>query len=274
MFTHQQKCPMRISFIVSLFLLILLLSSSCASLRQQDETTQLNAVFTIPAHQNLYVSSRGNVLIKTLPKRARAALYQKGDTLYAEFIGRSLPPLDNRLNTIDQSDSSAIIFVHYLPHLNRIEEKSPWFRYKSTAFDMDLTTMPLRYRPSTQGLPGQLNDYNLNVNVHVGFRQDYGRYRTTCFRHNQRSEIQPFSVGFGSILGLAPVAVNSFSTQGRVANDYQALGISYGLSTTFSFSSFSAGLAVGYEKIADFNNRIWIYDNKPWIGFTLGVNLN
>jgi hypothetical protein len=265
---------MRTQFVGSLLLLILLLGSSCASLRQRDETTQLNAIFAIPAHQKLSVYSRGTVLLKTLPKRARAALYQKGDTLYAEFIGSSLPPPDTRPNTLDQADSSAIIFVHYQPRLTQIEEKSPWFRYKSTAFDMDLTTMPLRYRPSTQGLPGQLNDYNLNVNVHVGFRQDYGRYRTTYFRRNQRSDILPFSIGFGGILGLAPIAVNAFSTQGLVANDYQALGISYGVSTTFSFSNFSAGLAVGYEKIADFNNRIWLYDNKAWIGFTVGVNLN
>ena len=258
----------------AILLMLGLLATSCTSYRQRDETTQLNAVFTIPAKQPMYVYNRGRVLSKTLQKRARAALYEKNDTLYAEFLAISLPPTDSSPNTIDQSDSSSIMFVHYIPRLNRIQETSPWFRYQSTAFDMDLTTMPLRYRPATSGLPGQLNDYNLNVNVHMGLRLDLGRYRTTYFRRNQHSEIRSFSIGIGGIVGLAPTAINSFNTLGRVADEYQALGISYGLSTTFSFSSFSAGLAVGYEKLTDRNNKIWIYDNKPWIGLTLGVNLN
>jgi len=75
-------------------------------------------------------------------------------------------------------------------------------------------------------------------------------------------------------VGLSPTAVTAFNTSGRVPDEYQALGINYGLSTTFSFNKFSAGLAVGFEKLADRNNRIWIYDNKPWLGLTLGINLN
>ncbi len=251
------------------------LLSGCAGLRRRDEINQLNAVFTIPARQQVFAyDQRGQLLSKVLKRRANAALYQKGDTLYAEFIGQSLPRADNDPKTLDQSDSLTSLFIHYVPLLRQIEEHSPWFNYRTTAFDLDLTTMPLRYRFATNGLPGQLNDYNLNLNLHVGFRTDIGRYRTTYFRRSQQSDIQAYSVGFGGILGLAPTSVNSFNTNGRVADDYQALGISYGLSTTFSFSTFSAGLAVGYEKLADRNNAIWIYASKPWVGLTLGVNLN
>ena len=260
----------------SVILLIMsLLFSACAAVRRRDEITQLNAVFTIPPKQKLFVYNRqGQVLSKELHRRASAALYEKGDTLYAEFIGSTMPKADTDPKTLDQSDSSAILFVHYIPVLHKIEERSPWFTYRTTAFDMDLTTMPLRYRFATGGLPGQLNDYNLNINLHVGFRTDIGRYRTTYFRRSQQSDIKSYSIGLGGIIGLSPTSVNSFNTNGRVADDYQALGISYGLSTTFSFSTFSAGLAVGYEKLADRNNAIWIYDNKPWVGLTLGVNLN
>lgn len=258
------------------FTLLLLSSliSSCASLRQRDETTQLNQVFQIPRGQEIYAyTKRGGVRVVRINHPVRAALYEKADTLYAEFLAETLPKPDSDRNTLDQSDSSAIFFVHYNPKLNKIEEKSPWFRYQSTALDIDLFTLPFKYRFPTAGQPGQLED-KLNVGVHVGYRYDLGRYRTVYFRRNQRSEISTFSVGLGGFLCFAPATVTPFSTAGQVQDDYQALGLNYGLATTFSFGGFSAGLALGIETLTDRNRNLWIYQNKPWLGITFGLNLN
>jgi hypothetical protein len=247
---------------------------SCATVRQRNEITALNQVFTIPGRQQLFVYSKGKVVAKTLPHRAKAALYEKGDTLYAEFIAASLRPADHNPTTIDQADSSATLFVHYNPVLNKLEEKSPWFRYKTAGLDVDLVTMPLQYHFATDGLPGQLNDYPLNFHVHIGLLSEIGRYRTTYFRRNQRSEIQSFSFGIGGLIGLSPMLVNPMNTNGSVPDEYQALGINYGLSSVFSFKNFSAGFALGYSKLTDRNDPVWVYRSKPWLGLTLGVNLN
>lgn len=249
--------------------------TACSSLRQRSDTMELNQIFNISPHQTLYAYTRkGGVLTKQLTQPARAALYERQDTLYAEFLSETLPRPDRNAQTIDQSDSLAVFFVHYNPTLKKIEEKSAWFKYKSTAFDMDMFTMPLQYRFAHAGFPGELNDFGLNLGLHAGIRTDLGRYRTVYFRRNQRSEIRSVSFGLGGIIGLSPAAVTSFNTAGRVADEYQALGINYGLGFTFSYSTFSAGLAVGYEKLADYNNKIWIYDRQPWLGLTLGINLN
>ncbi|MFD2936235.1 hypothetical protein [Spirosoma flavum] len=258
----------------STLLLLTGLLTACSSLRQRDDITQLNQVFRIPRGQNMYAySKRGGVVVKTIKKSVNAALYEQQDTLFAEFLAESLPQPDGDPNTLDQSDSLALFFVHYNPTLKKIEEKSPWFRYQDTAFDLDLFTLPLKYRFATAGQPGQLDD-KLNVGIHAGYRYDLGRYRTVYFRHHQRSEITSFSIGFGGFLCFAPATVTSFSTAGRVQDDYQALGINYGVATTLSYGSVSAGLALGVERLSNHDRILWIYENKPWIGVTVGINLN
>lgn len=124
------------------FLFFLLLASSCASIRQRDDTIELNQVFQIPRHQDLYAyTKKGGVKTKTLQRPAKAALYRKHDTLYVEFLGETLLPADKDPKTLDESDSLSIFFLHYNPTLNKIEEKSPWFRYQTTAVDVDLSTL-------------------------------------------------------------------------------------------------------------------------------------
>ena len=255
-------------------LLLAVVVSACATIRQRDDTTQLNQVFQIPHHQDLYAyTKKGGVTTKTLLRTAKAALYQERDTLFAEFLAETLPRPDGDPKTLDQSDSLAVFFLHYNPTLNKIEEKSPWFRYQTTGVDVDLFTLPFKYRFKTADQPGQLED-RLNVGVHVGGRYDLGRYRTVYFRRHQRAEISTFSVGLGGFVCFGPARVDPFSTLGRVQDDYYGLGLNYGLASTFSIGNFSAGLAAGIEQLADRNRTLWIYENKPWIGVTFGLNLN
>lgn len=251
-----------------------LLLSACSTLRQRDDTAQLNQVFRIPKNQHMFAyTAKGGVVAKTITRPLQAVLYQQQDTLYAEFIAASLPPPDKDPTTLDQTDSLAIFFVHYKPTLKKLQDKSPWFRYQTTGLDVDLFTLPFKYRFATAGQPSQLDD-KLNVGVHVGYRYDFGRHRTVYFRHHQYEQLATFSVGLGGFLCVAPATVTSFSTSGQVQDDYQGLGINYGLATTFSYGSVSAGLAVGVERLATPDRAVWIYENKPWVGVTIGLNLN
>lgn len=252
----------------------LFIATSCASIRQRDDTIELNQVFQIPRHQDLYAyTKRGGVKTKTLLHPAKAALYQKHDTLYVEFLAETLLRADDNSKTLDQSDSLAIFFLHYNPTLNRIEEKSPWFRYQTAGLDVDLFTLPFKYRFKTANQPGQLED-NLNLGIHVGGRYDLGRYRTVYFRRNRRSEISTFSVGLGGFVCVGPAKVDPFSTLGRLQDEYFSLGVNYGFSTIISVRTFSVGLALGFEQVTDRNRDLWIYQHKPWLGVTFGVNLN
>ncbi|KAA9350004.1 hypothetical protein [Larkinella humicola] len=258
------------------FLLFVLLgfASGCASVARRYQITELNRVFRVRANQTFFTQdSHGKVTKKTLNYPAKAALYQEQDTLYAEFVSTTLRASDNDPTTIDQADSMKTLFVHYNPRVNFVEEKSPWFYYQLTTFDIDLFTIPFKYRFSTAGRPGQLST-SANVGVYAGIRFDLGRYRNIYYRRDQHSDIQSFSFGIGTVLSIDPVLVNGFNTAGRVTDEYEALGVNYGLATIFGYKRVTAGLVLGFENLADRNNRLWVYRQKPWLGLMVGININ
>ena len=93
--------------------LLSVLFSACSTLRKRDDTTQLNQVFRIQRGQTMYAySRRGGVVSKLITRPVEAALYERQDTLFAEFVAESLPKPDGDLHTLDRSDSLAVFFVH------------------------------------------------------------------------------------------------------------------------------------------------------------------
>jgi hypothetical protein len=142
-----------------------------------------------------------------------------------------------------------------------------------TTFDIDLFTIPFKYRFSTVGRPGQLST-SANVGVYAGIRFDLGRYRKIYYRREQHSDIQSFSFGVGTVFSIDPVLVNEFNTEGRVTQEYEALGVNYGLAAIFGYKRVTAGLVLGFENLADRNNRLWVYRQKPWLGLMVGININ
>lgn len=258
------------------FWLLLLgsLFTACAGVRQSSDITALDRVYRVRANQRLYIlNARGQIRPVSLLRPADAALFQREDTLYAEFAPATLPPADKDPLTLDQSDSLAFTFYHYNAKLDRLAEKSPWFYYQLTTFDVDLFTIPFKYRFAQPGRAGELAT-SANIGLYTGIRYDLGRYRNVYYRRERRSEVESFSFGVGSVFSFDPVTVNEFNTDGRFTGEYDALGFSYGAATIVGYKSITAGLTVSFQNLADRNNRLWVYRQKPWLGITIGINLN
>lgn len=255
-------------------LLIGSLCTACASLRQTSDIMSLDGIYRIRPNQRLYLLNRqGRVQPVTLTKPADAALFQREDTLYAEFIPATLPPADGDPRTLDQSDSAAFTFYHHNARLDRLQEKSPWFYYQLTGFDVDLFTVPFKYRFAQRSRAGELST-SANVGVYTGIRYDLGRYRNIYYRRERRSDVESFSFGVGTVLSIDPVTVNEFNTDGRFRGEYDAVGLSYGVATIVGYKALTAGLTVSFENLADRNNHLWVYRQKPWLGVLIGINLN
>jgi hypothetical protein len=39
-------------------------------------------------------------------------------------------------------------------------------------------------------------------------------------------------------------------------------------------NNLTVGLGVGWDALTDRDKDIWTYQNKPWFGLTVGLNLN
>jgi len=38
--------------------------------------------------------------------------------------------------------------------------------------------------------------------------------------------------------------------------------------------NISIAMGIGFDFLLDGNRDVWIYQNKPWLGFAVGINLN
>ena len=50
--------------------------------------------------------------------------------------------------------------------------------------------------------------------------------------------------------------------------------ITKGIAGLIGVGEFTFGAALGFDNLLDKNRKAWIYQDKPWIGFTVGFNIN
>lgn len=250
-----------------------LLLSGCSHIRQRSSILSLDRTYIVKKNQTVYAMQE-SIKEKRLTANIPGVLYERNDTLFIEFSADKLPASDGQMNTVNRSDSGTVFFTY--PHNFSkpvFEHAAPWFTYQFTSFDIDLFTIPFKYRFSQVGLPGQLIT-NTNLGVYFGVRHDIGQYRKMYFQSYRRTELRSFSFGGGGFMSLNPVSLNDFYTNGKITYDYEALGYSYGLAGIVGYKALTVGLALGFENLADRNNPYWIYRQKPWLGLTVGLNLN
>lgn len=263
---------------VSVYLVLISLLSvftQCSQIRQRSSILSLDRTYIVKKNQPLYFTdTNGHLSAKQLTANAPGVLFERNDTLFVELIGNRLPPTDSFENTLDRADSATVFFTYQDSYSTaQFERSTPWFTYQFTSFDIDLFTIPFKYRFSQPQLPGQLVT-NANLGIYFGLRHDIGQHRTTYFRHYRRSDLRSFSFGGGGFLSFNSNTLNDFYTNGKITYEYEALGYSYGLAGILGYKALTVGIALGFENLADRNNPIWVYRQKPWLGLTVGLNLN
>lgn len=147
-------------------------------------------------------------------------------------------------------------------------------KLKKVSQDIDLFVVPFKIRPSQKGFPSQLNA-NFNTSLYLGFRKDYYKiFSATNFKNSTRRKIYRNGFGTGCFVGLSNVQMNPWVTQNQINYEYDGFAMSYGISAIYGVQKFTAGIALGYDYLTDKNKNLWIYQNRPWVGVLIGLNLN
>ncbi|MCM4161112.1 hypothetical protein FHG64_08260 [Antarcticibacterium flavum] len=148
------------------------------------------------------------------------------------------------------------------------------YTFHNPSFDLDILTMPLKYRFKTAGVPQQLTT-NFNGNVYLGFRNDmYSiRYDKSPLGETER-KIRHVGFSLGGFAGLSSEPVNPWVTREMIDLEYDGMVFSTGVAGIIGFNGLTAGLALGFDHLLDTNRQHWIYQGKPWIGLAFGINLN
>ena len=224
----------------------------------------------------LFVSSCANLHhIESLPKdvytistRSLAGRFNVADLSHSE---------KNKIRniTVEQTDS-IITFTplnEALPAIKVSVQEVQNLRLHRHTFDIDILTIPFKIRPSVKDFPEQLNA-NFSAALYLGRRRDIYRIQTNVKKSKSFTKISGVGLGYGGFIGLGGVTMNPFVTQGKINYEYDGLVINSGVAAIYDAKKFNIGLAVGTDFLVDKNRSDWIYQQKPWFGVLLGINLN
>lgn len=149
------------------------------------------------------------------------------------------------------------------------------YLHKSTftrkSIDFDLTTALLKYRPSQEDVPRQLNA-NLNASIYAGLRKDYYRIKTRMSPlHKIHSNVRHFGFDAGLFAGIGMTPVNYTVTRNQVELEYDGVVFQKGIAAFFGIDFLIFGVALGFDNLLDDNHKYWVYNQKPWVGLMLGI---
>ncbi len=145
---------------------------------------------------------------------------------------------------------------------------------KKQSLDMDITSILFKYRPSLFGLPAQLNT-DFNLALYVGWRYDTYQIKSKKDPLGKiYQKIDDFGFDFGIFVGPGTTLISPFTTLNKRTDEYSGMIIQAGIAGFLESKMASFGLSIGYDHLMNTDRRIWIYQNRPWVGFVVGIALN
>ena len=146
--------------------------------------------------------------------------------------------------------------------------------FRRNSLDFDFLTMPLKFRPKMSNVPAQLNA-SINGAVYLGYRTDNYRLKyVTNPLGSMNREIIHTGFSFGFFSGIGNTFMSPTNTNNILQQEYDGIVWNKGISGIIALNTLSIGVAVGFDNLLDNNRKIWIYESKPWVGLTFGLNLN
>ncbi|MCW3112064.1 MAG: hypothetical protein JWR18_460 [Segetibacter sp.] len=146
--------------------------------------------------------------------------------------------------------------------------------FANRSFDLDVMSILFKYRPYTAGFPNQLNT-NFNAAEFVGYRSDlyilsYDKNPLNSYHRRMNH----FAFSLGGFIGLGATQMNPFVTNNYIQSEYDGFIVSKGIAALVGVGEFTFGTALGFDHLMDNNHKRWIYQGTPWLGFTVGFNIN
>lgn len=174
-------------------------------------------------------------------------------------------------------DSTAIITakrVNYTPVQRRFKDNKMVHTFYKPSADFDIMTIPLKYRPAEQPLPNQLTT-NFNGALFGGYRIDayrlkYKRTPLNVYKQN----VHHIGYSGGLYLGIGSTLITPVVVRDPNFNlEYEGVILSSGVAVNMAVEKIAFGVAFGFDHLMDRYSSEWIYQGKPCMGFTLGLDL-
>ena len=147
--------------------------------------------------------------------------------------------------------------------------------FRQNTFDVDVLTILFKYRPSVSGFPNQFNTSILNGALYLGYRTDIFKlnYKKSPLNVYKRN-ITHYGFSMGIFTGIGASRIDEYVTQNTLNIEYDGFINPSGIAAIIAIDKLSFGLMLGFDHLLDKNHNHWIYQGKPWVGLSVGLNLN
>jgi hypothetical protein len=152
-----------------------------------------------------------------------------------------------------------------------IPDRDQYFMKHS--FDVDVMTVGFQYRPARSNLPAQLTT-DFNGNVYLGYRLDRFTINYRKIPGKTTHTINHKAITAGIFGGLGSTSVTPWTTNNKITDEYNGFVLTRGVAVMFGINTLTVGIGAGWDYLTDRDKAIWIYQNKPWYGLAIGLNLN
>ena len=232
--------------LLSFFFIVIFILTSCSTIKETSKHQMETGIYNVKNFDSkpYYVKVEEESL----------SLYK-----LSKFNGEWIP---------DTSENKVLI----LSAANQKDRQQLTFANRS--FDLDVMSILFKYRPYTSGFPNQLNT-NFNAAEFIGYRSDLyvlSYDKTPLGTYHRR--INHFAFSLGGFIGLGATQMNPFVTNNYIQSEYDGIVITKGIAGLIGVGEFTFGAALGFDNLLDKKRKAWIYQDKPWIGFTVGFNIN
>ncbi len=179
---------------------------------------------------------------------------------------------------LEFKDSTAILTkqrVNYSSLQKKFKDNKVSHNFYRPSFDIDVMTIPLKYRPAEYSLPNQLTT-NFNGAVFAGYRiDDYKvNYKRTPLNIYKQT-VKHIGYSAGLFAGIGNTLVDEYSLKTPNINiQYEGMILITGVAVNAAIEKFTVGIALGTDYLLDKYHDAWIYEGRPCVGFTLGLDLN
>lgn len=149
------------------------------------------------------------------------------------------------------------------------------YSFKKASLDFDVLNILFKFRPSVKGFPPQFNNNILNGALYLGRRMDIYKlnYKKTPLGEYSRTTTH-YGYSIGIFSGIGASRIDEYVTLNALAIEYDGVVNLSGVSASIAIDKLNFGINFGADHLLDKNHKLWIYQGKPWIGLSIGINLN
>jgi len=196
--------------------------------------------------------------------------YELGDGKYT-FHQHDNPRVKVYIHMEDDSILIAPIDTADQRRLPITPQKDEMFTKKGV--DIDALTSLFKYRPPVMGAPRRLTT-SFNGGILLGYRIDRFKVRFNKTPFGMTKQFTHRGISLGGFGGVGSTPVGPWTTNYQTSDEYDGFVFTRGFALLGAVNSLTAGVSVGWDYLTDRDKNIWIYQNKPWFGMTLGLNIN